>query len=287
MTAVFSSIRSNNEPESLIMIDRVYNKHTQAALKQELNFIEPFTSLDQPEQRKNEFSQVEIMFSTWTHPVLTGQQIQTYFPKLKYIFYAAGSVQYFARPYMDCGVRIFCAADANGKTVADFCMAQILLSNKGYYQATQMYSNGDPDKAHSFISNFHGNYEETVGIIGAGKIGSSVIKALKPYRLKTLTFDPFVTKETADELGTELCSLEEIFEKCSVISNHLADNEQTKGILNYKHFSKMKPYATFINTGRGAQIIEEDQVHDLKEGTTRTAVLDVTWTEPCIEEHNY
>lgn len=287
MTAVLSSVKSNNESENLAVIDRVYNKHTQDQLKQQLNFIKPFTSIDHLEKRQTEFSKTEIIFSTWTHPVLTVQQIQTFLPNLKYIFYAAGSVKYFAKPYMNCGVRIFSAADENGVAVAEFCAAQILLSNKGYYQSMQIYSNGDPDKAHKYISAFPGNYGENIGIIGAGKIGRSLIGMLKNQKLKILVFDPYLPEEIAKTLDIELCSLDEIFEKCAVISNHLADNEQTKGILNYRHFSKMKPYATFINTGRGAQVIEDDLVRALREVTTRTAILDVTWPEPCNDGHPF
>ena len=44
----------------------------------------------------------------------------------------------------------------------------------------------------------------------------------------------------------------------------LANNEQTKGVLNGKFFEKMQPYATFINTGRGAQVVEQELIDILK-----------------------
>ena len=51
-------------------------------------------------------------------------------------------------------------------------------------------------------------------------------------------------------------------------------------MLRYEHFSKMKKNAVFINTGRGAQVAEEDLAQALREEPDRTALLDVTWPEP-------
>lgn len=82
------------------------------------------------------------------------------------------------------------------------------------------------------------------------------------------------------ELGVEKCSLETIFAECQVVSDHLADNEQTKGILCAPLFEKMLPYATFLNTGRGAQVVELELVEVLKKRPDLTAVLDVTFPEP-------
>lgn len=51
-------------------------------------------------------------------------------------------------------------------------------------------------------------------------------------------------------------------------------------MLRYEHFSRMLPNAVFLNTGRGAQVVEEDLVRALQEEPGRTAVLDVTLPEP-------
>ncbi len=65
-----------------------------------------------------------------------------------------------------------------------------------------------------------------------------------------------------------------------MISNHLANNSETVGIINKNHFSRMKSHASFINTGRGAQVVEEDMVEALRRNKTISAVLDVTYPEP-------
>ncbi len=118
-------------------------------------------------------------------------------------------------------------------------------------------------------------------------IGSLVAEMLKAYRFEVLCFDPFLPAEKAERLGVKMASLEEIFESCQVISNHFANNPQTVGMLNYELFSKMGSYTTFINTGRGAQVVEADLIRALKEDTTRTALLDVTNPEPPEQDSEF
>ena len=71
------------------------------------------------------------------------------------------------------------------------------------------------------------------------------------------------------------------------MSNHLANNPQTVGMLKYDLFSKMRENAVFINTGRGAQVVEDDLVRILRERPGLTALLDVTYPEPPVDGHPF
>lgn len=62
--------------------------------------------------------------------------------------------------------------------------------------------------------------------------------------------------------------------------NHLANKEELAGIFHYELFSRMKPNATFINTGRGRQVVEKDLARALREEPGRAALLDVLTKEP-------
>jgi phosphoglycerate dehydrogenase-like enzyme len=203
------------------------------------------------------------------------------------LFYGAGSVQQFARPFLACGVKVFSAWAANAVPVAEMTVAQIVLAGKGYFLTNRLYKEEGRRAAVSAFNKCNGNYGETVGIIGAGMIGRLVIKMLKQYKLKVIVFDPFLPDETAAELGVEKCSLSELFERAFVISNHLANNAQTVGMLGYGLFSKMRENAVFINTGRGAQVVEDDLVRALCERPDLTALLDVTYPEPPCEGHPF
>ena len=216
------------------------------------------------------------IFSSWGMPRLTGAEIAEYFPSLKYVFYAAGSVQHFARPFMRSGVRVFSAWAANAVPVAEYAVAQIILANKGYFQTCGIYREDGWARAVGYAERFPGNYGEAVGLLGAGMVGKNVIKLLKPYELSVLVYDPYLSDEDAISLGVEKTGLGEIFGSCGVISNHLANNDRTKGMLDYRLFSMMGDYATFINTGRGAQIARDGLIRALLEKPGRTALLDVT-----------
>ena len=226
----------------------------------------------------------EIVFSTWGMPCLTEAQIRAYLPRLQAVFYAAGSEQAIARPLLASGVRVFSAWQANAVPVAEYTLAQILLANKGFFaQARDMKAQRGTPRSTSYL----GNYRQCVGLIGCGSIGSLVAIALQSYELDVLVYDPYLSDKRAAALGVARCSLDELFERCSVVSNHLPNNAETRGMLTYAQFSRMLPYATFLNTGRGAQVVEDDLVRALSERPDLTAILDVTAPEPSPLGHPF
>lgn len=254
--------------ESEINIRNVYGDDEVVYTKEQV--------LSSPETFKN----TKFIYSTWGMPIFTEEEIKEYLPSLKAIFYGAGSVQYFARPFLNCGVKVFSAWAANAVPVAEYTVAQIVLANKGFFQSSRMFKTHGFGDARRLFNSYTGNYEVKVGIIGAGMIGKLVIQMLKSHNLEVFAFDPFLPDEKAEELGVKKVSLETLFKECQVVSNHLADNEQTKGMLNKSLFEKMLPFAAFINTGRGAQVVEDDLINVLKNRPDLTALLDVTFPEP-------
>lgn len=231
-------------------------------------------------ENPDSFRDTEYVFSTWGMPQFSEEEIKEYLPSLKAVFYGAGTVQKFARPFLNCGVKIFSAWAANAVPVAEYTVAQIILANKGFYGSSRISKTGDRNAAKAYFGAFPGNYDVKVGIIGAGMIGRMVIDRLKEYHIEVLVSSTSMTPEKAAELGVTKASMETIFAECSVVSNHLANNAQTKGMLNGALFEKMRPYATFVNTGRGAQVVEADLIKVLKERPDLTALLDVTYPEP-------
>lgn len=259
----------------------VYNQESHSFLEMHTGLKkEIFTKenvLNEPEL----FKDTEYIFSTWGMPVFTKEEIEEFFPSLKCLFYGAGSVQTFARPFLEKGIKVFSAWGANAVPVAEYTVAQIILANKGFYLSTRLIkSREDYYETRNYTSLLPGNYNANVGIIGAGMIGKLVIKMLKQYNLNVLVYDPFLSDENAEELNVKKVSLEELFASCQVISNHVANLPQTVGMLNYDVFKLMKPSCVFINTGRGAQVVEADLIKVLKDNPMITAVLDVTMPEP-------
>ncbi len=262
---------------------RVFNKE----VLDKLGFKEKIFSKEDVIANPDNFNEVEFIFSTWGMPSFTEQEIKTCLPSLKAIFYAAGTVQSFAKEFLNCGVKIFSAWSANAVPVAEYTLAQILLSNKGFFPLCTAYSNGDVSAPRNEKDKYIGNYNAKVGIIGAGMIGKKVVELLKPFKIDILVFDAFLSEEEISALGGKKASLKELFAACNIVSNHLANNEHTVGMLNYDLFKLMPQRATFINTGRGAQVVEDDLAKILTERTDITALLDVTCQEPPQKDHKF
>ena len=215
-----------------------------------------------------DLSDVEVIFSTWGMMCFTPEQLDR-MPKLKAVFYAAGATDYFARPLLERGIRVFSAWLANAVPVAEFTVAQIILSMKNYFNHTaalKCKENWTREKIGP------GAYGETVALIGAGAISTKVQELLKGYGLKVIVIPSRKERRTI--------SLEEAFRTAYVVSNHLPNREDNQKVLTKEMFASMRQGATFINTGRGAQVDEEGMCEVLKDRPDLTALLDVTCPEP-------
>ena len=225
---------SNNEND----LKRVYTH-------QEVAMIQSLFDCDGIYRTDAELTDTDVIFSTWGMPKLTEAQIREKLPSLKAVFYGAGTVKPFAQPFLNCGVRIFSAWQANAIPVIETCLAQILLANKGFFHLAPL-TKENYKAAAAENKYFPGNYATKVGLIGLGAIGMGVLEKLKQHDLKIYVYSSKVTKENQAQWGVKAATLEEIFSQCNVISNHLANVPATVGVLNEKLFSLMQPRTTFI-----------------------------------------
>lgn len=272
--ARFISRESGNE-----WIPRVYPAGTLEAIRKYADLSLEVLGIDDLSTQAHSLRDVEYLFSTWGMAALSEEEIERFFPALKAVFYAAGTVQGFARPFLHKGITVVSAWAANAEPVAEFTLAQILLANKGYLRNTCLAAAAYPS-ARAAADAYPGGYGTRVGILGAGMIGTRVIELLKPFHLEILVFDPYLDEIRARQLGVQKVGLTEVFSRCQTISNHIANLPATRGLLDGSCFDLMLPNATFINTGRGAQVVEADLVAALIAAPGRTAVLDVTDPEP-------
>lgn len=104
---------------------------------------------------------------------------------------------------------------------------------------------------------------KTMGIVGLGNIGQLVAKHASGFDMKLLGYDPIISKNRADEMGVELVTLQEIFEKCDYITLHIPENNETRGLINSKLLNLAKPGLVLINCAR-AGIVNEDDLRTAK-----------------------
>ncbi len=224
-------------------------------------------------------AQTEIIFSSWGMPVMNASFLAS-FPRLKAVFYAAGSVKEFVTPESwERDIVVCSAAVANAIPVAEFTVAQIVLSAKGVFRA-QRQVRSDRDFSLRERTPPRGLYGLTVGLISLGTIGRLVVERLRPYPVRILAYDPCVDDTEAEALGVTRTSLETLFSQADVVSCHAPLIPVTRHLLRTAHFAAMKRDATFINTARGAVVDEAGLIHVLQERPDLSALLDVADPEP-------
>ncbi|RBW70946.1 C-terminal binding protein [Bacillus taeanensis] len=127
----------------------------------------------------------------------------------------------------------------------------------------------------------------TLGLVGFGKIPQSLAEKVKPLGLEVIAYDPYCPKETADEFGVLLVSLEALCEQADIISVHTPLTEGTKGMISKAQFDVMKEEALIINTSRGPVIDEEALIEALQNKKIAGAALDVVEEEPIRSDHPF
>ncbi|MEQ8219157.1 MAG: NAD(P)-dependent oxidoreductase [Arenibacter sp.] len=124
--------------------------------------------------------------------------------------------------------------------------------------------------------------EKTLGIIGCGKIGSSMARmAGLGFRAKVIGYDPSKTKEELAKRGIQKYDdLKKMLKECDFISLHSVLNKETKHLIGAKEFAVMKKNAIIINSARGALIDELALMDALEKKQIAGAGLDVYSKEP-------
>jgi D-3-phosphoglycerate dehydrogenase len=124
---------------------------------------------------------------------------------------------------------------------------------------------------------------KTLGLIGAGNIGSVVADRAQGLKMKVVAYDPYLSPERAQDLGVEKVELDELFKRADFISLHTPMTDATRGIINAEAFAKMKDGVRIINCARGGLVVEADLLKALESGKCAGAALDVFEVEPAKE----
>lgn len=159
-------------------------------------------------------------------------------------------------------------------SVADYAIMLILMATrqaKSLLKRTEVQNYSLPRKAGREIQ------ELTVGIIGTGCIGSTVIEHLSGFGTTILAYDRH-EKESVKKYATYV-PLKELLSTCDVISLHMPANKETRHMINRAAISGMKQDAYIINTGRGALIDTEALIDGIESGKLGGAALDVLENE--------
>jgi len=258
----------------------IYGPDEQAEISRLVQVIAPPQTSESIMTRPDLLEQVEVIFSGWGAPLMD-KNFLARTPNLKAVFYGSGSVRSFVTDdFWEKDIVLSNASAANAVPVSEYTLASILLSLKLTWRwaAASKGLTTPPTRA-----DIPGAYGSTIGMVSLGKIGRLVLERLKPFHVKIVVCDPFLTDEAAAELNVELVSLEEVFRRADVVSLHTPLLPETVGMIRQEHFAAMKPNSTFINTARGAIVDEPGLISVLQKRPDIQALLDVTYPEPPVE----
>ncbi len=123
-------------------------------------------------------------------------------------------------------------------------------------------------------------YGKTLGVIGFGRIGSSVAQRAAAFGMKVVGYDPIIKPEELKERGGEPVTLDELLGRADVITLHVPMTNDTRNMLNTAAFAKMKHGVLVVCAARGGVIDEDALLAALNSGQVAGAALDVFVAEP-------
>lgn len=145
------------------------------------------------------------------------------------------------------GIDVMNTPGANANGVAEEVVAMVLACFRHLVPADESTRAGRWEK-----KKFMGREltKKTVGIVGLGNIGRLLAKRLSGFEPTLLGYDHFLAKQRAINIGVTPVPLEELFERCDVISLHVPGGESTHGMVNADLLSRMKDGAILVNCSR-------------------------------------
>lgn len=124
---------------------------------------------------------------------------------------------------------------------------------------------------------------KTLGVIGAGRIGTAVIERSIGWKMKILYHDVEERPDLNERFRARRVSLDELLSESDFISIHTILSDETHHLISVRELGLMKTSAYLINAARGPIVDEKALVNALKEGIIAGAALDVFEREPAME----
>lgn len=166
--------------------------------------------------------------------------------------------------------------------VSDTALAFILNITRGisvYNELSKSYTDSWQENVNTRLRR---TSNVTVGVVGAGRIGGSVLLKCNSLGYKTIFYDKYKERGHEKMLSSKrVDSLDELVSQSDIISFHVPLNSETKGMINEDLLSKMKAGTSIVNTARGGLFEDLDLLYDsLKSGHLYQLGIDVLADEP-------
>ena len=166
------------------------------------------------------------------------------------------------------------------ETTADFAWTLLMAVARRVVEADKYVHTGQWRVGwHPSMLSGRDVYGATIGIVGAGRIGSAVAKRAKGFNMKILYYD-VIPRPELEQIGAKREDLDTLFRESDFVSVHVPLLKQTYHLINEERLKLMKKTAYLINNSRGPVVDEKALYTALKEGWIAGAALDVFEQEP-------
>jgi len=182
-------------------------------------------------------------------------------------------------------ISLLITATANAVAVAEHVLSMFLALSKSVIKYDKEVRDGNFKDNSKIIQTFE-ILNKNILIAGFGRIGKKLISRCLAFDSKVYVYDPYVDDKTIQDYGgIKIDSIEEGLKIADYVSLHMPLTRETKNLLNYTTFKKMKKNSIIVNTARGGIINEADLEKALNEKLIFGAALDVFTKEP-VEKDN-
>lgn len=175
------------------------------------------------------------------------------------------------------GVAVLNAPGGNTSSTAELALALLLAVARRIPEADRAVRAGRWDRKALRGSQLRGR---TLGIVGAGRIGSAVAQRARALGMELLVHDPYVSGDRIEDLGAESVELEALFERSDVVTLHAPLTAATEGLVGPDELGLLGPDGYLVNAARGGLVDEEALAAALGGGQLAGAALDVYGQEP-------
>ena len=182
------------------------------------------------------------------------------------------------------GIVVLNAPEANTTSAAELAIALMFAAARGVARSDRLVRQGVWDRA------FLGREltGSRLGIVGLGRIGSQVAQRAAGLGMSVAAYDPYVTRQRAEELGVALYErLDALLERADVLTVHTPLPDETRGMIGSEQLAQLPQGAIVVNAARGGIIDEAALIAALDAGQLRAAGIDVFVHEPPDADHPF
>ena len=179
------------------------------------------------------------------------------------------------------GIPVVNAPGRNAQAVIEFTVGFILAELRGIGRAHKALSEGNwQGELYRYDQAGRELRGLTVGLVGFGAVAQGLVPYLKPFGVRIVTFDPYVSAERLADLGAERVEFDDLLRQSDVVSIHARVTPETRGMIGAAQLALMKPDAYLINTARGPLVDYDALYTALASGHLAGAGLDCFPQEP-------